>query len=90
MNKAELAKKVEEATGFSNENSKMMVETVFDEIANALSAGEIIKIPGFGIFDIKTRDARKGVNPATGEEIDIPERKVVAFHPAKALRDSVN
>ena len=46
-------------------------------------------VPGFGTFDVKTRAARKGRNPKTGEEIDIPASKTVAFKPAGALKDKV-
>ncbi|MFP9216771.1 HU-related DNA-binding protein HupN, partial [Enterococcus faecalis] len=65
------------------------VEKVFDTISEALKSGEKVSIPGFGTFEVRERAARKGRNPQTGEEIDIPATKAPAFKPAKALKDAV-
>lgn len=90
MNKAELIKKVEKATGFSSTTAKAATEIVIGEIAEALASGENVKITGFGEFCVKTRAARVGKNPLTGEPVQIPEKKAVIFKPAKALKDMMN
>ncbi|PII40392.1 DNA-binding protein, partial [Bacillus velezensis] len=65
------------------------VEAVFNVIIEALTKGESIKIPGVGTFEVRERAARKGRNPQSGEEIDIPATKAPAFKAAKALKDAV-
>lgn len=90
MNKAELIKKVEEATGFSSTTAKAATEMVLGEIAEALAAGENVQIAGFGVFSVKYRAARTGKNPQTGEIVEIPAKKTVSFKPAKALKDMMN
>lgn len=87
MNKAELIKKVEEAAGFSNATAKAATEIVIGEIAEALASGENVKITGFGEFCVKTRAARVGKNPLTGEPVQIPEKKAVVFKSSKTLKD---
>lgn len=89
MNKAELVKKVEEATGFSNGNAKAATEMVLGEIAEALAAGETVQIAGFGTFTVKERAARTGKNPQTGEPVQIAASKTVGFKPAKALKETL-
>ncbi|MCC9021806.1 HU-related DNA-binding protein HupN [Bacillus nakamurai] len=89
MNKTELIAKVAEKQGVSKKEAAPSAETVFDTISEALKSGEKVSIPGFGIFEVRERAARKGRNPQTGEEIDIPATKAPAFKPAKALKDAV-
>ena len=56
---------------------------------DALANGEKVQLIGFGNFEVRERAARKGRNPQTGEEIEIPASKVPAFKPGKALKDAV-
>ncbi len=65
------------------------VDSVFDTILDALKNGDKIQLIGFGNFEVRERSARKGRNPQTGEEIEIPASKVPAFKPGKALKDAV-
>ncbi|HBG09144.1 MAG TPA: DNA-binding protein [Firmicutes bacterium] len=65
------------------------VEAVFAAISEALAREEKVTIVGFGTFEVRARQARKGVNPSTGEEIMIPATKVPAFKPGKSLREAV-
>ena len=67
-----------------------MVATVIEGFSSALSKGETIQLIGFGTFKVSDRKARKGRNPQTGEEIDIPEAKVVKFTAGKALKVMLN
>lgn len=89
MNKTDLISKVAEATEMSKKDVTNVVEAVFDAIADALQNGEKVQLVGFGNFEVRERTARKGRNPQTGEEIDIPASKVPAFKPGKALKDGI-
>lgn len=89
MNKKGLIKAVVEATGLSKKDVTTVVDTVFDKITEALVNGDKVKLHGFGNFEVRERAARKGRNPQTGEEIEIPASKTPAFKPAQALKDAV-
>lgn len=65
------------------------MEAVFDSITETLSNDEKVQIIGFGTFEVRERAARKGRNPQTGDEIEIPASKVPAFKAGKALKESV-
>ena len=82
-NKAELINQVAEATELSKKDATPVVEAVFEAIQSNLSEGEKVQIIGFGTFEVRDRAARKGRNPQTGEEIQIPATKVPAFKPGK-------
>jgi len=87
MNKGELTKAVATATGLSNSEAGTAVDAVFDAIAGSIKKREKVAIAGFGTFEAKTRGAREGLNPATGETIQIAEKTSAAFKPATALKD---
>ncbi|STO12850.1 HB [[Flavobacterium] thermophilum] len=89
MNKKELIKDVVEATGFPKKDVTAVVDATFDKITKALKNGDKVKLSGFGNFEVRERAARKGRNPQTGEEIEIPASKTPAFKPAKALKESL-
>lgn len=87
MNKGELTKAVAAASGLSQADAGKAVDAVFDAVADAVKKREQVAIAGFGTFAPKTRNAREGRNPATGEKIKIPEKTSAAFKPASALKD---
>lgn len=87
MNKGELSKEVANAAGLSQADAGAAVDAVFDTIASTVKNREQVAIAGFGTFSAKTRGARDGRNPATGEKIRIPEKTSAAFKPATALKD---
>ena len=89
MNKADIVSKVAETTELSKKDVTKAVDAILDVIAEALQSGDKVQLIGFGNFEVRERSARKGRNPQTGEEIDIPASKVPAFKPGKALRDGV-
>ncbi len=89
MNKTDLISKVAESTGMSKKDVTNVVEAVFESISEALQQGDKVQLVGFGNFEVRERTARKGRNPQTGEEIDIPASKVPAFKPGKALKDGI-
>ena len=88
MNKSELITQVSEAAEISKKDATKAVDAVFEAISNALQKGDKVQLVGFGNFEVRERSARKGRNPQTGEEIDIPASKVPAFKPGKSLRDA--
>lgn len=59
-------------------------------LTGAMRSGDSVNIPGLGIFTSKMRDAHPGKNPATGETITIPAKRVAVFKPAKQLKDALN
>ncbi|APH36119.1 HU family DNA-binding protein [Bacillus velezensis] len=89
MNKTEFVGEVAEKIGVTKKEAAPKVEAVFNVIVETLTNGESIKIPGVGTFEVRERAARKGRNPQSGEEIDIPATKAPAFKAAKALKDAV-
>ncbi|ASS91749.1 MAG: HU family DNA-binding protein [Bacillaceae bacterium] len=89
MNKTELINAVAEASELSKKDATKAVDAVFDTILESLKKGDKVQLIGFGNFEVRERSARKGRNPQTGEEIEIPASKVPAFKPGKALKDAV-
>jgi len=86
LNKTELINAVAERSGLTKKAANDAVEAVLESITNALANGEKVTLVGFGTFEVRERAARKGVNPATGEPIDIPAVKVHAFKACNELR----
>ncbi len=90
MTKADLIENVYLKTGFSKKESADIVEMVFDLIKNNLEQGEKIKIAGFGNFEVKQKNTRRGRNPQTGEGIEITARKILSFKPSQVLKAAIN
>ena len=90
MTKAEIVEQIYEQVGFSKKESAELVEKVFETIKDTLSQGEKVKISGFGNFVVRPKNARKGRNPQTGNEIEITARRVLTFKPSKGLKAQVN
>ena len=67
-----------------------IVNTVFDEITNAMANGDRVELRGFGAFSVKRRDARVGRNPRTGASVNVEEKHVPFFKTGKLLRDRLN
>jgi len=88
-NKQELVDSVAKATGLTKKDATASVDAVFTSIEEALKNGEKVQLIGFGNFEVRDRAARKGRNPQTGAEIEIPASKVPAFKPGKALKEAV-
>ncbi len=88
MNKGDLISKVSEVLN-SKKEAQTAVDCVLSTITTALSKKESVTLVGFGTFKTAERKARKGRNPQTGKEIDIPARNVPKFVPGKALKEAV-
>ncbi len=67
-----------------------IVNTVFNEITEALAKGDRVELRGFGAFSVKLRDARMGRNPRTGEAVQVESKAVPFFKTGKLLRDRLN
>jgi DNA-binding protein HU-beta len=89
MNKKELVKEVADKNEITLKDSEALVDSVFDIISDRLAAGESILVSNFGTFEVRYRAARKGINPATGESIDIAEQRTPAFKAGKQLKDKL-
>lgn len=89
MNKTDLINAVAEASELTKKDATKAVDAVFASITDALAKGDKVQLIGFGNFETRERAARKGRNPQTGQEIEIPASKVPAFRPGKALKDAV-
>jgi len=91
MIKSELVQRIaEENPHLYQRDVERIVSTIFNEITDALSRGDRVELRGFGAFSVKTRDARTGRNPRTGEPVDVPEKTVPFFKAGKELRERMN
>jgi DNA-binding protein HU-beta len=89
MNKTEWIAVAAENAGISKKDAERVINAAIDVITKSLSRGEKVQISGFGIFEVKDREARVGRNPATKEAIEIPATRVPSFKASKALKDIV-
>lgn len=89
MNKLDLVRSAVDRLELSRKDAVALVDGIFDDIQAAVSAGEVVKIPGFGQFKVRDRAARMARNPATGEQVKVPAKRVFKFLPAKALKEAV-
>jgi DNA-binding protein HU-beta len=90
MNKLDLIATVAQETDISKAKATEVVEAVFGAIEKSLKQKEEVRLVGFGTFVTAAREASKGRNPRTGEEIDIPASTSVRFKAGKTLKDAVN
>jgi DNA-binding protein HU-beta len=90
MNRTELAQQVAAKAGIDNTQAKAAVDAVVDSITEELSRGGEVAISGFGKFSVSDRAARQGVNPATGEKIQIKASKAAKFSAASGLKSTLN
>ena len=89
LTKAELADMLFDQVGLNKREAKDMVECFFEEVRTALATGDIVKLSGFGNFQLRDKPQRPGHNPKTGEEIPITARRVVTFHASQKLKANV-
>ena len=89
MNKNELIAAVSESAGLTKKDTERVINAAFDTISAQLAAGNRVQLMGFGIFEVKQRQARVGRNPRTKEAVQIPASKTPVFKPSKALKEIV-
>ena len=89
MNRLELVNTISRKMGATKKDADKAVTAFIDTVTEALVEGRKFQLIGFGTFEVRERAARKGRNPQTGEEIEIPASKIPAFKAGKSLKDSV-
>jgi DNA-binding protein HU-beta len=89
MNKVDLIRSAMERVELTKSDAVALIDGVFDDITASCVGGEPVKIPGFGQFKVRDRAARIARNPATGQPVKVPAKRVFKFLPAKALKEAV-
>ena len=91
MTKSELiARNAELNPHLYQSDAEKIVSTVFDEISAALANGNRVELRGFGVFSVRSRNARAGRNPRTGEQVSVEAKNVPFFKAGKKLKDLLN
>ncbi len=89
LTKAQVAESIQNQIGVSRKESVELLETLLELMKKSLESGDDILISGFGKFSVKQKAKRKGRNPATGDDLILPSRKVVSFKCSTVLRDRI-
>ena len=89
MNKTELIAAAAERSGMTKKDTEKALNAALDAITAALVAGDKVQVSGFGIFEVKEREARTGRNPQTGEPMEIAASRVPAFKASKTMKDAL-
>ena len=89
VTRAQLSEAVYQEVGLSRNESAELVESVLQEISDALVRGEMVKISSFGSFAVRNKGRRIGRNPKTGEEVPILPRRVLVFRASHVLKDRI-
>ncbi len=90
MHKSDLVDAVAAETGMTKKDVDKVIGATLDTIVDTLCRNEKVSLVGFGTFEVRHRSARKGRNPATGEEMEIPAGYVPGFRVSKSVREKVN
>lgn len=90
MTKSDFIAAVAETANVPKTEADRVIAAAANILTGAMRDGDSVNIPGLGIFTSKMRDAHPGKNPATGEAITIPAKRVAVFKPAKQLKDALN
>ena len=90
MTKRELVIRVANSLGMTQSDVAKVIEGTFEAISRALADGERWELRDFGVFEVKTRASRIGRNPRTGDQVPVPERRVVTFRPGKKMKEMVS
>lgn len=90
MKKTELIAAISDQSGLTKKDAEKALAATIDTIIKAVAAGDKIQLTGFGTFEQRQRNARTGIDPRTGNSIEIPASKVPAFKAGKGFKDIVN
>lgn len=90
MNKSELVSRVAEESGVAKKTVEDVLSCCFSVVEAVLVSGEDISISGFGKWEVVERKGRKGRNPKTGEELQIPAKKTAKWSPSKVIKNTLN
>ncbi len=89
MNKTELIAAAAEQAGMTKKDTEKVLNAALDAIAAALAKNDKVQVSGFGIFEVKEREARTGRNPQTGEAMEIAASRTPSFKASKTLKDAI-
>lgn len=89
MTKADLVDIIFGKVGLSKIESQNIIELIFDTVKQTLIEGESVKVSGFGTFNVKKKNARRGRNPKTGQELQITPRRVITFRASNHFKDLI-
>ncbi|SCZ84513.1 HU family DNA-binding protein [Nitrosomonas mobilis] len=89
MNKTELIEAVATRSNTTKAQTTAMLNGLIEVIQTNMASGDNVQLVGFGTFSVSDRAGREGRNPATGESMTIPAKKVVKFKPGAALSEAV-
>jgi len=89
MTKADLVDLIFGKVGLSKIESQNIIELIFDTVRQTLVEGESVKVSGFGTFNVKKKNARRGRNPKTGQELQITPRRVITFRASNHFKDLI-
>lgn len=90
LTKADLVEEVARTAQVTKKQAEEIVQTVFATIVDSLHAGRKVELRGFGSFRIRSRGARLGRNPKTGERVEVPPKRIPYFKPGKELKEQLN
>ena len=90
LTKDHLVSSIGDRLGISKFESSRIVETVLETVKSSLTSGEDVLISGFGKFTVREKGARRGRNPATGEDLTLNPRRVITFKCSPVMRDRIN
>lgn len=89
MTKRELVIRVANKLGMTQSDAAKIIEGTFDVLSKSLAEGKRWELRDFGVFEVKTRASRMGRNPRTGDQVPVPERRVVTFRPGKKMKELI-
>lgn len=89
MTKKDIVTKVSTETNLTQQDVKKIVQRTLDAIMESLERGETVELRNFGVFKVKSRRGRLGRNPRTGEEVPVPEKRVVVFKPGLIMKQKI-
>ena len=89
LTRADMAESLFNELGLNRKEARELIDLFFEELVATLTAGEQVRLSGFGNFDLRDKVARPGRNPKTGEKIPITARRVVTFRPGQKLKARV-
>jgi len=90
VTKADIIAAVQAQLGLPRRVAAAVVDDLLEIVKDTLATGDAVKISGFGTFSVRTKKARQGRNPRTGETVIIPARKALSFKPSQVLRQALN
>lgn len=90
ITKKELVLRIAERTQQKQTVTRDIIQLFIDEVIHELASGNRMELRDFGVFEVKTRRARKARNPKTGQEVRVPEKRVVSIKPGKKMKELIN